>query len=320
MLADRVGIIDHGRIVAEGTPAALKAEIGRPTVEAVPPTPERARRGSRAVLERFGEPCRGSPEASPCGSREGDDLADVVRALDARGLEVAHLQLHAPTLDDVFLAKTGRSLEGAAASRSPSRCRRRERAEPAVADPGRRRSRCRSVVRTLRQPACAIPPLIFPLMLMAVNAGGLEAATELPGLPDRLVPRVRARRAVHPGRAVRDDERRHRPRPRHPDRLPQPALADARARRARCSPGQLGGDRRARRRPGGLLPRGRPRDRRRTSPPGAARRRSCCSLLAALDLARLRRARRYARAPDRLRRGGPGPRSRCSSSSCSSRR
>src|SRR3989304_5178137 len=36
VLADRVGIIDHGRIVAEGTPAALKAEIGRPTVHVLP--------------------------------------------------------------------------------------------------------------------------------------------------------------------------------------------------------------------------------------------------------------------------------------------
>ena len=36
-----------------------------------------------------------------------------VRALDAEGLHLQHLQLHAPTLDDVFLAKTGRSLEGA---------------------------------------------------------------------------------------------------------------------------------------------------------------------------------------------------------------
>src|SRR5947209_10295243 len=41
VLADRVGIIDHGRIVAEGTPDALKAEIGRPTVEATPSGPER---------------------------------------------------------------------------------------------------------------------------------------------------------------------------------------------------------------------------------------------------------------------------------------
>ena len=40
-------------------------------------------------------------------------LAGIVRALDAEGLEVENLQLHQPTLDDVFLAKTGRSLEGA---------------------------------------------------------------------------------------------------------------------------------------------------------------------------------------------------------------
>jgi ABC-2 type transport system ATP-binding protein len=40
------------------------------------------------------------------------DLADIVRALDAAEVRVADLHLHAPTLDDVFLAKTGRSLEG----------------------------------------------------------------------------------------------------------------------------------------------------------------------------------------------------------------
>jgi ABC-2 type transport system ATP-binding protein len=40
-------------------------------------------------------------------------LADVVRALDAEELHVEQLQLHAPSLDDVFLAKTGRTLEGA---------------------------------------------------------------------------------------------------------------------------------------------------------------------------------------------------------------
>src|SRR5918912_1154813 len=44
VLADRVGIIDHGRIVAEGSPAALKAEIGRPSVEAVPADPEERHR------------------------------------------------------------------------------------------------------------------------------------------------------------------------------------------------------------------------------------------------------------------------------------
>src|ERR687888_710007 len=50
VLADRVGIIDHGRIVAEGTPEALKAQIGRPTVEVIPREPG-ARGAVAAVLE-----------------------------------------------------------------------------------------------------------------------------------------------------------------------------------------------------------------------------------------------------------------------------
>ena len=46
-------------------------------------------------------------------ARATADLAEIVRALDAEDLSVENLQLHQPTLDDVFLAKTGRSLEGA---------------------------------------------------------------------------------------------------------------------------------------------------------------------------------------------------------------
>jgi len=115
VLADRVGIIDHGRIVAEGTPPALKAEIGHPTVEVVPADPEQ-RPQLAEILEQFGEPSQISPK-SLAVRLTGDDfsLADVVRALDRAELHVAHLQLHAPSLDDVFLAKTGRTLEGAGA-------------------------------------------------------------------------------------------------------------------------------------------------------------------------------------------------------------
>src|SRR5204863_7347121 len=51
VLADRVGIIDHGHIVAEGTPAVLKAQAGRPTGEALPADPRIAE-----VLARFGDP------------------------------------------------------------------------------------------------------------------------------------------------------------------------------------------------------------------------------------------------------------------------
>jgi len=114
VLADRVGIIDHGRIVAEGTPVALKAEIGRPSVEVVPANPD-DRGAIAAVLQRFGEPAAATPNGVAVRLRSrADGLADVVRALDAEGLELAHLQLHAPSLDDVFLEKTGRTLEGAA--------------------------------------------------------------------------------------------------------------------------------------------------------------------------------------------------------------
>jgi ABC-2 type transport system ATP-binding protein len=114
VLADRIGIIDHGRIVAEGTPEALKDEIGRPTVEVIPADTSELER-TRQVLTRFGEPADCSPKGAAVLLTEGEaQLADVVRALDAENIHMEHLQLHAPTLDDVFLAKTGRSLEGAA--------------------------------------------------------------------------------------------------------------------------------------------------------------------------------------------------------------
>ena len=112
VLANRVGIIDHGRIVAEGTPAQLKAEVGRPTVEVVPTDPEEKERAA-SILAQFGAPCA-AVQGVAVRLRSGEaDLVEIVRALDAEGLKVEHLQLHQPSLDDVFLAKTGRSLEGA---------------------------------------------------------------------------------------------------------------------------------------------------------------------------------------------------------------
>ena len=108
-----MGIIDNGRIVAEGTPDALKAEIGRPSVEAVPADPADLAR-TRDVLAPFGVIVASSPKSAAVRLSAGEaQLAEVVRALDAQNIAVEHLQLHAPTLDDVFLAKTGRSLEGA---------------------------------------------------------------------------------------------------------------------------------------------------------------------------------------------------------------
>ena len=152
-LAERVGIIDDGKIVAEGTPAPLKAEIGRPSVE-VDAAPARRRPArSQAVLERFGEavPLPATAPSRCASTRASTQLTDIVRALDGDSLRVANLELHAPTLDDVFLAKTGRHLEGAGDERRDGRARagrgkRRERRRRlgtrrhAAADPGRARS------------------------------------------------------------------------------------------------------------------------------------------------------------------------------------
>ena len=112
VLADRVGIIDHGHIVAEGTPAALKAEIGRPSVHVIP-CHEDDRARIALFLAAFGESL-GEDRNLAVRLRESLGLADIVRAMDRDGIAVADIELRAPTLDDVFLAKTGRSLEGAA--------------------------------------------------------------------------------------------------------------------------------------------------------------------------------------------------------------
>src|SRR5437867_1331165 len=94
VLADRVGIIDQGKIVAEGTPAALKAEIGRSAVEAIPADPGDADRVAD-VLARFGEPAAHSPKGVAVRVETGaEGLADIVRALDDAGLQISELHVH----------------------------------------------------------------------------------------------------------------------------------------------------------------------------------------------------------------------------------
>ena len=113
VLADRVGIIDHGHIVAEGTPEALKSEIGLPSIHATPAA-EDDRPRLVTALAPYGESLDGGGRDVVVRLREGlAGLPAVVRAVDDAGLTLASLEIQAPSLDDVFLAKTGRSLEGA---------------------------------------------------------------------------------------------------------------------------------------------------------------------------------------------------------------
>ncbi len=129
-LADRIGIIDHGRIVAEGTPGQLKAEIGSPTVEVTPADPDVGNQLAE-LLSRFGDMHRNGRGSITVQLPGGEaQLAEIVRLLDQAELRVETLQLHQPSLDDVFLAKTGRKLEGSgdgAPAEAPAGTRRRRR-------------------------------------------------------------------------------------------------------------------------------------------------------------------------------------------------
>jgi ABC-2 type transport system ATP-binding protein len=109
-LANRVGIIRGGKIVAEGTPASLKAEVGKAHLEVglADGSPEQA----HEICGDFGRilpPKDGRLLVEL--NRGASDVAAVVRALDEAGILVESLDLVEPTLDDVFVAKTGEHIQ-----------------------------------------------------------------------------------------------------------------------------------------------------------------------------------------------------------------
>jgi ABC-2 type transport system ATP-binding protein len=109
-LANRVGIIDDGKLVAEDTPESLKAEVGRPHLELS--LAEEVAERANGVVSRFGKllPAKdGKVLVELVGG--ATEVAPVVRALDDSGIAVESLELVQPSLDDVFVAKTGYHLE-----------------------------------------------------------------------------------------------------------------------------------------------------------------------------------------------------------------
>jgi ABC-2 type transport system ATP-binding protein len=110
-LADNVAIIDSGRIVAEGTPDSLKTEIGNPHIQLQ--LAEGSIAEAEEVCARLGKllpPADGRTVLVEVENGAAD-IPRVVRALDEAGIAVESLELVRPTLDDVFVAKTGHHLE-----------------------------------------------------------------------------------------------------------------------------------------------------------------------------------------------------------------
>jgi len=110
-LADNVGIIDSGRIVAEGTPEALKAEIGHDHIQLQ--LAEGSVAEAESILRPIGKllPPKDGRKVLVEVENGAGDIPHVVRALDEAGIAVESLELVRPTLDDVFVAKTGYHLE-----------------------------------------------------------------------------------------------------------------------------------------------------------------------------------------------------------------
>jgi ABC-2 type transport system ATP-binding protein len=114
-LADRVAIIDHGRIVRQGRPSDLKNEVGSPTLYI--DVDEGRVDDARHVLAAFGELRPTAEGTLGVGLLEGASaVSHVIRRLDEAGIAVRHLELSAPSLDDVFAEATGHRLEGAESS------------------------------------------------------------------------------------------------------------------------------------------------------------------------------------------------------------
>jgi ABC-2 type transport system ATP-binding protein len=112
-LADGIAVIDQGKVIAEGTPAQLKASVGSGTLRIRLLDPEQRQIAEPIIASAFS--CEVHFEAdpaalsAPCGS--ADQAAEVVGELTRRGIEVANFSLGQPSLDEVFLALTGHTAE-----------------------------------------------------------------------------------------------------------------------------------------------------------------------------------------------------------------
>ena len=111
-LADQIAVIDHGKVIAEGTAAQLKDRVGGDRLEVRLEDEAQAEAASAALASVVDE----APELRDglllaAVSRRDGTVANALRRLDEAGIEVSDLSLRRPTLDDVFLGLTGHAAE-----------------------------------------------------------------------------------------------------------------------------------------------------------------------------------------------------------------
>jgi ABC-2 type transport system ATP-binding protein len=113
-LADGIAVIDHGRVIAEGTPAQLKASVGSGALRVRLLDPEQ-RPDAERILEQRLEAVHREPDpaalSAPCS--DADRAAEAVAELARAGVRIADFSLGQPSLDEVFLALTGHTTEAA---------------------------------------------------------------------------------------------------------------------------------------------------------------------------------------------------------------
>ena len=111
-LAEGIAVIDHGKVIAEGTPAQLKASVGSGSLHVRLLHPEQRPEAAR-VLERELETVHleSDPAALSAPCSDGDPAALALAELAGAGVQIADFSLGQPSLDEVFLALTGHPAE-----------------------------------------------------------------------------------------------------------------------------------------------------------------------------------------------------------------